>query len=258
MQSSYYEDCCSGPSALIPDAGNKCEICPSGKDWYAQVIHEFKPMTCLELDSVLLQGGVFDDSAECEQAKMDYSSLASGSVPLLFHDNQSLIDSSLANTITTISVLYSAATPLLGDPAICAKWDKNPSALWNKLCPTMEPTPIAMAFTIIFGQGSKQKMMLVLLPRMTCLTRFVVVYYVIILFAMISVLTQPQRFLAAFFVQCCYARCSICQDYQLDQEMFVTHDGSKMACSEIENHYMGMNQITKASEQCARIQQQHW
>jgi hypothetical protein len=74
MQSTYYTDCCDGPSALIPDAVNKCEICPSGKDWYAQVIHAGKPMTCLELDTALLQDGLFSGSAGCEQAKLDYSS----------------------------------------------------------------------------------------------------------------------------------------------------------------------------------------
>ncbi len=74
LQSAHYNDCCDGPSALIPDAGNKCEICPSGKDWYAQVIHSGKPMTCLELDSALLQDGFFSGSTGCEQAKLDYSS----------------------------------------------------------------------------------------------------------------------------------------------------------------------------------------
>ena len=75
MQSSYYDDCCSGPSALIPDAGNKCDICAEGKDWYALVIYDGAPMTCLELDSVLLQKGVFQDSAECEKAAQDHSDL---------------------------------------------------------------------------------------------------------------------------------------------------------------------------------------
>ena len=74
MQTTYYEDCCSGPSDLIPHGGNKCELCPSGKDWYAQVNYGGKPMTCLELDSVLLQQGVFGDSAECSQARVEYAS----------------------------------------------------------------------------------------------------------------------------------------------------------------------------------------
>lgn len=82
MQTTYYGDCCSGPSALIPDAGNRCEMCPSGKDWYAQVVHSDsgKPMTCLELDSVLLQSSIFDDTAECERAKSEYSSQVGSSL----------------------------------------------------------------------------------------------------------------------------------------------------------------------------------
>lgn len=31
-----------------------------------------------------------------------------------------------------------------------------------------------------------------------------------------------------------------------------------MACSELENYYMGVNQIVQGSEKCARIQQEHW
>jgi hypothetical protein len=75
MQSSYYNDCCSGPSALIPHGGNKCDICAEGKDWYALVIHDGNQITCLELDSVLLQNGVFEDSAECGKAILVQSSL---------------------------------------------------------------------------------------------------------------------------------------------------------------------------------------
>lgn len=96
MQSTYYEDCCSGPSALIPDAGNKCEICPtSGKDYFAQVIHSGKEMTCLELDSVLLQKGVFVESAECEQAKLEYSSHVSLTNELPCFINASFVGSDL-------------------------------------------------------------------------------------------------------------------------------------------------------------------
>lgn len=36
MQNTYFDACCNGPSPDIPQ-GDKCEICPSGKDWYAQV-----------------------------------------------------------------------------------------------------------------------------------------------------------------------------------------------------------------------------
>ena len=60
------------------------------------------------------------------------------------------------------------------------------------------------------------------------------------------------------FDDCCYVKCSICQDYQLDQEGSVVHEGTTMACSEIENYFMGANEITQGSEQCGRIQQEHW
>jgi hypothetical protein len=73
LQTNYFDDCCNGPSPLIPDASNKCEICPSGKDWYAQVEHDGKSMTCLELDTVLLKQRVFDASDKCKKAKLDYS-----------------------------------------------------------------------------------------------------------------------------------------------------------------------------------------
>ena len=60
------------------------------------------------------------------------------------------------------------------------------------------------------------------------------------------------------FEQCCYAKCKICGDYQLNQERVVVHNEISMACSEIQNSFMGLNQIEEGSEQCARIQQQHW
>ncbi len=59
------------------------------------------------------------------------------------------------------------------------------------------------------------------------------------------------------FDDCCYLKCSLCQDYQLDQEMLVTHKGIMMGCSKIENHFIGLNEITQDSKKCARIQQEH-
>jgi hypothetical protein len=79
FQATYYDDCCNGPSPLIPDASNKCELCPSGKDWYARVEYDGKSMTCLELDTVLLKQKVFDASDTCKQAKLDFSGQVSGS-----------------------------------------------------------------------------------------------------------------------------------------------------------------------------------
>jgi len=196
MQNTYYEDCCSGPSALIPNAGNKCDICPSGKDWYAQVIDDGKPMTCLELDSVLLQKGVFDDSAECEQAKLDYSSQCCYIPP---ERPCSLCQAGQKSySVLEKSVTYNGA-------------DTNCYGIYNYLWTRLETEDDA------------------------CLV------------------TQND-----LFDDCCYDKCSICQDYQLDQEMIVTHEGTSMGCSEIENHFIGMNQITQASDHCAKIQQEHW
>jgi hypothetical protein len=78
LQTTYYDDCCNGPSPLIPDASNKCEICPSGKDWYAHVDYDGKSLTCLELDTVLMKQGVFDTSDKCKQVKLDFSSQVNG------------------------------------------------------------------------------------------------------------------------------------------------------------------------------------
>lgn len=41
------------------------------------------------------------------------------------------------------------------------------------------------------------------------------------------------------FEQCCYAKCTICEDYQLDQEAAVVHEGTSMGCSEIQNNFIG-------------------
>lgn len=60
------------------------------------------------------------------------------------------------------------------------------------------------------------------------------------------------------FDRCCYEKCSICQDYQLDEEMTVTQNGTIMGCSEIDNHFIGLNQITQDSDQCRHIQQDHF
>jgi hypothetical protein len=60
------------------------------------------------------------------------------------------------------------------------------------------------------------------------------------------------------FDDCCYPKCRLCQDYQLDPEMLVTHEGITRGCSEIENHFIGLNEITEGSETCGRIQQEHF
>ena len=197
MQANYYDDCCNGPSDKIPNAGNKCELCQSsGKDYYAQVTHDGKDMTCLELDSILLQKGVFGDSAECSQARLEYSSFCCYIPP---ERPCSLCQSGQETyAVSDQAIVFNGA-------------DTNCYAIYNYLWTRLETDDDA------------------------CLV------------------TQND-----LFDKCCYNKCSICQDYQLDQEMMVTHEGVQMGCSEIENHFIGLNEITQESEECARIQQQHW
>jgi len=153
-------------------------------------------MTCLELDSVLLQDGVFEDSAECEKAILDYSSLCCYTPPMKpcnlcqsGPDSYSVLDQ---------TVTYNGA-------------ETNCYGIYNYAWTRLETEDDA------------------------CLV------------------THHD-----LFEQCCYVKCNICGDYQLDQERVVVHDGISMACSEIQNSFVGLNQIEQGSEQCARIQQQHW
>lgn len=159
MQSTYYEDCCSGPSALIPLAASKCEICPtSGKDYFAQVIHSGKEMTCLELDSVLLQKGVFVESAECEQAKLEYSS----NVSLTYMNCLTFIIAFIVGSHLLCMLLfsiYSAAISHQRSHATYANQAKSLTAFWTKLSPTMGLRLIVMAFTITSGLDLKPRMM---------------------------------------------------------------------------------------------------
>jgi hypothetical protein len=60
------------------------------------------------------------------------------------------------------------------------------------------------------------------------------------------------------FEECCYDKCSLCEDYQLDPNVNVDHDGASMGCSEFETNFFGINEVTRGSEQCAKIQQQHF
>ncbi|KAL9188929.1 hypothetical protein ACHAXT_011419 [Thalassiosira profunda] len=196
MQSAYYDDCCSGPSALVPNADNKCEICPSGKDWYAQIVYNGKPMTCLELDTVLLQDGVFDTSPECSSAIAEYSSQCCYVPPEnpcnLCHSGQN------SYSVKDHTVEYNGAKADCFD-------------IYNYLWTRIETEDDA------------------------CLV------------------TQND-----LFDECCYSKCSMCGDYQLDQAAMVVHEGTPMGCSEIEDHFIGLNQITQESEECATIQQDHW
>lgn len=196
MQSTYYEDCCNGPSALIPDAANKCEICPEGKDWYAQVIHAGKSITCLELDSALLQAGLFSGTMECEKAKLDYAGQC-------------------------------CYIPPERPCNLCQMGDKSYSVLDQTV--TFNQAVVS-CFSIHNYLSTRHEIM-----DDEC------------------VVTQND-----LFDDCCYSKCSLCQEYQLDPEIVVTREGTTMGCSEIENSYIGLNQITQTSDQCANLQQEHF
>lgn len=225
MQTTYYDDCCSGPSALIPNAGNKCELCPSGKDWYAQVTYDGKQMTCLELDSVLLQKGVFGDSAECSQAKLEYSN-----VVCLFIYVYLLSLSTLEDTFTDIS--------FASQQQCCYVPPERPC----HLCQSGQETYSVLDQPIVFNGADTD-----------CFAIYNYLWTRLETEDSSCVVTQND-----LFDKCCYAKCSICQDYQIDQEMTVTHEGTTMGCSEIDDYFIGLNEITRESEECARIQQEHW
>lgn len=197
MQTTYHDKCCSGPSPDIPNAGNKCEICPDGKDWYASVVYGGKPMTCLELDSVLLRNGVFGNSDECDQAKQEYSTTCCYTPPTkpcnLCHFGQK------SYSVADRAVLYNGA-------------ETNCYGIHNHLSTRVE----AEQDVCIVAQNE-------------------------------------------LFDECCYDKCNLCQTYQLNSEAVVmTDDGQQMGCSEIENNFIGLNQITQGSKECSILQQQHF
>ena len=161
MQQAYYDDCCSGPSELIPDAGTKCNLCDTtGKDWYAQVEYEDKAMTCLELDSKLLQKGgeskemfcfyednfltnynlVFDNSAECDHAKADFSNVVSAR----------FLSSSLRCLMCQLHFVKSAVTSHPNDRVSSVSMDRPRTVFLTLQSLSMGSRQIALVFTTIY------------------------------------------------------------------------------------------------------------
>jgi hypothetical protein len=196
MQAQYFDACCNGPSPDIANAENKCEICPSAKDWYAQVFYDGKTITCLELDSLLLRNGVLDQTTECSQIKLEYARFCCYTPPQnpcnLCHFGQK------SYSVLDKTVSYNGA-------------DTNCYGIHNHLATRIE------------------------MEDDMCLT------------------TQN-----ALFDSCCYDKCSLCENYQLDPNANVMHDGTSMGCSEFETNFFGLNEITRGSDECAMIQQQHF
>jgi chitinase len=197
MHAKYHDECCTGPSPDIPNAGNKCEICPDGKDWYASVVYDGKPMTCLELDSVLLRKGVFGNSAECQQATREYSGTCCYTPPIKPCNMCHLGHKSYSVAAGTVE--FNGA-------------ESDCYSIHNYLSTRVEA------------------------DQDVCL------------------IAQNE-----LFDSCCYDKCSLCQNYQLHSDAVVSIGGGKqMGCSEIENHFIGLNQITQGSEECSLLQQQHF
>ena len=197
IQATYHDKCCSGPSPEIPNAGNKCEICPEGKDWYAPVVYGGKPMTCLELDSVMLRSGVFGNSAECRQATQEYSPTCCYTPPKkpcnLCHFRQK------SYSVSDRLVLFNGA-------------ESDCYGIHNHLSTRVETEED------------------------------------------VCIVAQNE-----LFDECCYDKCSLCQNYQLNSEAVVmTGDGQQMGCAEIENNFIGLHQITQGSEECSILQQQYF
>jgi chitinase len=196
IQATYYDTCCNGPSPDIPNAANKCEICPDGKDLYAPVVYGEKTITCLELDSVLLRNAVFGNSAECKQVTQEYSPTCCYTPPI-----------SPCNLCHVGRNAYSVAEGTVefnGAQSDCY-------GIHNYLSTRVE----AEDDVCIVAQHD-------------------------------------------LFEKCCYDKCSLCQSYRLNNEAVVIMDDVKMSCSEIENNFIGLNQITQGSEQCSLLQQQHF
>jgi len=197
IQATYYDTCCTGPSLDIPNAANKCEICPDGKDWYAPVVYGGKPMTCLELDSVLLTNGVLRNSAECEQATQEYSPTCCYTPPvkpcILCHSGRK------SYSVAEETVVFNGA-------------ESNCYSIHNHLSTRVE----AEQDVCIVAQNE-------------------------------------------LFDECCYDKCHLCQNYHLNSEaVVVMDDGQRIGCFEVENHFIGLNQITQGSERCSFLQQKHF
>ena len=153
-------------------------------------------MTCLELDSVLLQNGVFSQSVECASAVEKFSTVCCYTPPTkpcnLCQAGQQLY------SIKEQTVTYNGA-------------ETNCFGIHNFLSTRVE------------------------VASQTC------------------VATQVD-----LFDTCCYDKCRLCQDYHLDIEAVVVHEGTSMGCSEIENSLFAIDQITQESEECLSTHKQHF
>ena len=196
VQAQYFDACCNGPSSKIPNADNKCEICTSAKDWYAEVTYDGRAMSCLEFDTVLLKSGVLGESAQCKQIRSEYSRQCCYVPP----ENPCNLCHVGQNSFSVLDKMISYNGV-----------ETNCYGIHNHLATRVE------------------------MEDDMCLT------------------TQSD-----LFGSCCYDKCNICENFQLNPNVNVVHEGTLMGCSEFDTNYFGLNEITRESDQCAMIQQQHF
>jgi hypothetical protein len=57
--------------------------------------------------------------------------------------------------------------------------------------------------------------------------------------------------------KCCYDKCSLCGDLQLNAAMSVENDGVKIGCSEFDSFIFASNMITEGTEECSAFQTEY-
>jgi biotin carboxyl carrier protein len=57
--------------------------------------------------------------------------------------------------------------------------------------------------------------------------------------------------------ECCYNKCSLCGDLQLDASTSVDHSGTKVGCSEFDSFVFASNLITEGTDECSMFQTEY-
>ena len=57
--------------------------------------------------------------------------------------------------------------------------------------------------------------------------------------------------------ECCYNKCSLCGDLQIDAATSVDHSGTKVGCSEFDSFIFASNLITEGTDECTMFQQEY-
>ena len=57
--------------------------------------------------------------------------------------------------------------------------------------------------------------------------------------------------------QCCYSKCSLCGDLQVNAALSVMHDETRLGCSEFDSYIFASNLVTEGTDECSQFQQEH-